>query len=281
MLPLLISLNSNIVEGSAIMVQDIEQDTTASNTEKLPVVTIDVPSKEQSYLNLLKLNPDDPAALNNIGMFYLQVGNLEQAKKYLSKAVDLYPNDYLTHYNLGTLYGYLDDMQNAINQLNKAIVLNPRSDEVFSALGTFYFRENKLEKAEKSFSTALNINPKNIDALFGLMSVYQDENLIDRALETGKKLLAVDNKYQQLHLILSNLYFLKNDFTNALANAKEEQLLYPDEPESYYMPVLIYDKTGNEKFYLEAANKLREAIKTNNASKRSIKKFETYIITTK
>jgi tetratricopeptide (TPR) repeat protein len=269
MLTLLISLYSNIAEGSAI----IAQDTTSSNIEKLPVVSIDVPSVEQSYLNLLKLNPDDPVALNNIGMFYLQVGNLEQAKKYLSKAVDLYPDDYITHYNLGTFYGYLDDIQNTIKQLNKAIELNPKSNEAFSALGTFYFRENKLEKAENSFSTALNINPKNSNALFGLMSVYQNENLIDSALETGKKLLTVDNKYQQLHLVLSNLYFLKNDYGNALTNAKEEQLLYPDEPESYYMPVLIYDKTGNDKNYLEAANKLKEVIKMNNASKQSIKKY--------
>ena len=136
MLPLLISLNSNIAEGSAIIAQDIGQDTTTSNIEKLPVFTIDVPSVEQFYLNLLKLNPDDPVALNNIGMFYLQVGNLEHAKKYLFKAVDLYPDDYITHYNLGTFYGYLDDIQNAINQLNKAIELNPGSDEAFSAVGT-------------------------------------------------------------------------------------------------------------------------------------------------
>lgn len=215
---------------------------------------------------------NDPAELNNLGMLYLQRGEFERAKEYLSKAVELYPEEYLTHYNLGTFYGYINDMQNAIRHLNMAVELNPKSDRSFSALGSFYLRENKLPDAERSFLSALNINPQNTNALFGLMSVYQNENRIQEALETGKKLLAVDNKYQQLHLALSNLYFMKNDLTNALANAEVEQSFYPDEPESYYMLVLIYNKTGEQKKYLEALNKMNELLKRANSSQPLLNK---------
>ncbi len=237
MLPFLASFLFN---SSAIFAQENEKDTVS--------------------LNL----PDDPAALNSKGMFYLQLGKFELAKKYLSRAVELYPDDYLTHYDLGTFYGYINDMKNAISHLNMAVELNPKSDMAFSALGSFYLRENKLPDAERSFLTALNINPQNTNSLFGLMSVLQNQNRVDEALKTGKKLLTIDNKYQQLHLVLSNLYFLKNDFVNALANAEEERSLYPDEPESYYMLVLIYNKTGDKNKYLEMLNKLKEAIKKSN-----------------
>lgn len=262
---LLISIFSVLNEGSNIFAQNNGKDTVTS-LEKLPVVESDVPGAEQYYLNLLKKNPDDSVALNNIGMLYLQLGKTQQAKKYLLKAVKLYPCDYLTHYNLGTFYGYLDDMQDAVTHLIESTELNPTSDETFSALGTFYFRQNKLGEAEKSFLSSLEINPENENALFGMMSVYQSENQIDSALETGKKLLEVNNRYQQLHLGLANLYLLKNDYANALSNAKEEQSLYPDEPENYYMLAVIYNKTGSEVKYWEMIKKLKEIIKKNNSA---------------
>ncbi len=251
--------------GSTVFAQ-VCKDTSSANIEKLPVVESDVPNLEQHYLNILKKNPDDSVAINNLGMLYLQLGKTKEAKEYLLKAVKLYPCDYLTHYNLGTFYGYLDDMQEAVTHLIESAELNPKSDETFSALGTFYFRQNKLSDAEKSFSSTLKINPENENALFGMMGVYQAKNQIDSALEFGKKLLRFNSRYQQLHLVLANLYRLKNKLHEALANANEEQSLYPDEPESYYMLAVIYNKIGSEENYRAMIKKLRELIKTKDSA---------------
>ncbi len=252
--------------GSLAFAQGSSKDTSTAKVEKLPVVESDVPNVEQHYLNILKKNPDDSVALNNLGMLYLQLGKTKEAKEYLLKAVKFYPCDYLTHYNLGTFYGYVDDMQEAVTHLIESAELNPKSDETFSALGTFYFRQNKLAEAEKSFSTALKINPENENALFGLMGVYQNKNQIDSALKVGKKLLSVNSRYQQLHLVLANLYLLKNNLPEALANADEEQSFYPDEPESYYMLAVIYDKNGSEENYRAMIKKLKELIKTKDSA---------------
>ena len=251
--------------GSTVFAQG-SIDTSAAYFEKLQVVESDAPNVEQYYLTLLKKNPDDSVALNNLGMLYLQLGKTKEAKKYLLKAIKLYPCDYLTHYNLGTFYGYLNDMQEAVTHLVESAELNPKSDETFSALGTFYFRQNNISDAEKSFSKALKINPKNANALFAMMGVYQNKNQIDSALEIGKKLLKINNHYQQLHLVLANLYLLKNYLPEALANANEEQSLYPDEPESYYMLAVIYNKTGSEENYRAMIKKLRELIKTKDSA---------------
>ena len=254
-----------IAAGSTGFAQG-SKDTSSTPIEKLPVVEGAAPGAEQYYLTLLKKNPDDSVALNNLGMLYLQLGKTKEAKEYLLKAVKLYPCDYLTHYNLGTFYGYLDDMQDAVTHLIESAELNPKSDETFSALGTFYFRQNKLSDAGKSFSSALKINPGNENALFGMMGVYQNKNQIDSALEVGEKLLRINNNYQQLHLVLANLYLLKNNLPEALANANEEQSLYPDEPESYYMLAVIYNKTGSEENYRAMIKKLRELIKTKDSA---------------
>ncbi len=254
-----------VAAGSTVFAQG-SKDTSTTNVEKLPVAESDVPDVEQHYLNILKKNPVDSVALNNLGMLYLQLGKTELAKKYLLNAVKLYPGDYLTHYSLGTFYGYLGDIHEAVTHLIESAELNPKSDETFSALGTFYFRQGKSSDAEKSFSSALKINRGNENALFGMMGVYQANNQIDSALEVGKKLLRINNSYQQLHLVLANLYLLKNNLPEALANANEEQSLYPDEPESYYMLAIIYSKTGSEENYRAMIMKLKELIKTKDSA---------------
>ena len=75
-----------IAAGSTIFAQG-GTDTSFTDIEKLPVVESGVPNVEQHYLNILKKNPDDSVALNNLGMLYLQLGKTKEAKEYLLKAV--------------------------------------------------------------------------------------------------------------------------------------------------------------------------------------------------
>ena len=71
--------------------------------------------------------PDFPAAYYLLGIFSLQLSQVEAAEKYLNKAVDLAPDFLEAHYQLGSLYSlYVPNSSEKVKMhLEKVIALDP------------------------------------------------------------------------------------------------------------------------------------------------------------
>tara|TARA_Y100001968_G_scaffold223652_1_gene206300 strand:+ start:496 stop:723 length:228 start_codon:yes stop_codon:yes gene_type:complete len=74
----------------------------------------------------------------------LAIGQLENAKVYLSKAIELYPDDYEIIKELGNYYQISHDINSAINFYKKAISINNNYAPALTNLGNL-----KLQKGEK------------------------------------------------------------------------------------------------------------------------------------
>lgn len=75
---------------------------------------------ENSFMQALKINPENIYALNQLGILYRQQGNFPESKSAYEKAINIESDYAFAHLNLGILYDlYLYDFPKAIEQYKK------------------------------------------------------------------------------------------------------------------------------------------------------------------
>lgn len=112
--------------------------------------------------------PHDPGLLNNSGLTYLQLGELQQAVDAFEQAIEHHP-DYLASYqNLGSLLVQAGQDQPAAVLFNESLTRNPDQPAVWNALGATLARLGNLAAAEQAFTQAVNRDAGNTDYLHNL-----------------------------------------------------------------------------------------------------------------
>jgi len=123
----------------------------------------------------LKVNPDNPDALNFIGYSYADSGkNLEKAKKMITKALVFRPNDPYILDSMGWVYYKTKEYKQALKYLKRAIetLKNIIEPEIYEHMGDILKEMGKKKEAIKYFV----ISKEN----------YKDSESIKRV---GKKLI--------------------------------------------------------------------------------------------
>ena len=73
----------------------------------------------------LKIAPNNPLVLSNLGRFLFEKGNFDDAKIYLKKAIDLKPDFWIAYNNLATLEASEGNLIEAEKNFHKVIKINP------------------------------------------------------------------------------------------------------------------------------------------------------------
>jgi len=80
-----------------------------------------------SYEKIVKIDPQNVQALNNLGVIYMEQKDYEMAIKYFHDALDM-NNEYVdAHYNLACVYAQKKDSVQSMMYLKKAVAFNPQA----------------------------------------------------------------------------------------------------------------------------------------------------------
>lgn len=90
---------------------------------------------------------------------------LEQAIRLYREATQVAPNSALAHSRLATALLYSGEISDARKSVSRALELQPELSEVQSTLGTYYFAINHAGDAAAAWKRAIELNPSNVDAL--------------------------------------------------------------------------------------------------------------------
>ena len=171
---------------------------------------------EQQLNNILKLAPNNPAALNLLGTVRAQQGRLNEAENLLIRAARIDPTFVSVHMNLAFLYLLKNDPTRTISELKEVVKLEPNNieanyklarlllsrgliddaisvsekaksipsaSEIFlTLLGEAYLRKGSADKAEANYLLALATQKDNMDAILGVTRVSQSRGDIKAAL---------------------------------------------------------------------------------------------------
>ena len=75
------------------------------------------------YQKYIKIQPNDAAAHNNLGVLFSDMGRLEEAEKCYRQAISIEPNDAAAHINLGVLLSDIGRLEEAEKCYRQAIDL--------------------------------------------------------------------------------------------------------------------------------------------------------------
>lgn len=212
-------------------------------------------AKEQ-YKYVLNYEPENIDILYNLSKTLLALGDLEEAKKYIDKAivisgsqVDFYldraqinfklnkpqeaESDYLQALKLDVLNpeipleyaGFLwniDSYPKAIEQINLAINLQPDDISLLIKKAYFLQKSKNLDDAELTWSNVLAEDIANQTALFNLAKLYQEKKDYIKAIEYYKKLLSKKEE-DDLQAKTNLAYCLHKS-----KNLSESRLIYDD-----------------------------------------------------
>ncbi len=112
-----------------------------------------------AYGHVLKLDPDNLAALRGVGNVNYDRGTYDQAiaayEHYLKKK----PGDPEVRTDLGTMYLYTGNADQALVQYKKVLAEKPGFFEAYFNMGVCYTRLNDPAKARESFDHAIKLAP--------------------------------------------------------------------------------------------------------------------------
>src|SRR5262245_1365580 len=175
---------------------------------------------EKEYRDVLRLAPEDPAALRQLGSIYLDQGQTLQAYPLLKKSSELQPDDSEIQVKLAAALlsvGAYAEARDAAQQVldkqpgnEQALLLlvdaSRKPDDIEDArkrvqslrekdedraryhlaLGTLDLQQNDQSRAESEFRAALKLDPKSSEANAALGALYWSRNDLKEAGEAFK-----------------------------------------------------------------------------------------------
>ena len=148
---------------------------------------------------ILKNSPDNPDALNLLGIVASRRGQLDIATKLLQKAIRHAPDRPSFLNNLANLLVEQNRVDEALKIYYRVLRINPALAEVRHNVGCLLQRQGKLKEAIKFYRSAVDINPKYVGAYTNLGSLLQEQGEYYQAIKVYKQALEVNPNIPEIY----------------------------------------------------------------------------------
>ncbi|MEY2410888.1 MAG: hypothetical protein QOF48_3558 [Verrucomicrobiota bacterium] len=148
----------------------------AGNAGDLSRLTRDYETKsarlfEEHDNYLLRKDPEDAEAHDNLALRLLGQNKLREAEEHLRRALRSRPDFGQAHYDLGLVMRHLNRLPEARAEFETALRLNPQDFRAHGNLGFIALAEGDLFAARQQFENALHLNPDDAMARAGLSDI--------------------------------------------------------------------------------------------------------------
>jgi len=109
----------------------------------------------EAFASALAVDPDNAAALGNLSVVEMQLGDDEAALIHAYEAVRAAPEEAVHHYNLGYLLALRRRYEEALPSLRRAIEIDPGYVYAYNELGNVYLELDHPAEATKAFKSGL------------------------------------------------------------------------------------------------------------------------------
>ncbi|MEO6906461.1 MAG: tetratricopeptide repeat protein, partial [Abditibacteriaceae bacterium] len=143
------------------------------------------------YERVLLSEPDRIEARRNLGMAYLESGQLELAKQRLAEVTRIAPNDEWAFLLLANLFAkYEDNPSKAARFYSQAYALNPNDPYLLCSYGGNLIKTGKVHRGRELFERAKTIDPTYPNSYYGIALVSAEGDEKENALSNLDELFA-------------------------------------------------------------------------------------------
>jgi tetratricopeptide (TPR) repeat protein len=150
--------------------------------------------KAISLLKIALLYTDDLADVYNlIGMEYLFMDELENAKENFIKCLEEDPEDQASLYNVVYCYEFLDQVDSAIIYLDSYINKNPYTEIGWHQKGRLHYALKQYEEALRAFDFATIIDDEFLGAFMEKAKTHEKLKQFKEAIENYNRTIELDD----------------------------------------------------------------------------------------
>ena len=181
---------------------------------------------ETLFTHALAVTKDNDVAENNLGIIFLQKGQLDEAISRLQAAIDLRPENGPAHDNLAKAFLQKGRLEEAMVHYRKFLEIEPHNVEARNILGTALIQQGHVKEAIQQWQEALAIEPANGNAASNLAWVFAtcpDASIRDggRAVELAEKAVQISGgQIPMIFHILAAAYAENGRFSDAIEAAQ-------------------------------------------------------------
>ena len=139
---------------------------------------------EEFYKNILRHEPQNVRALNNLAMYYSNQGKTKEAEELYWLAVDANNSVPAPYYNLGNILRDRGDVAGALELYKKAVERDPYFVYGYMNMASIYADQGKLVEATKMLEKVKTLKPYESRVYYNLSLIY---------LARGDRKSALDN----------------------------------------------------------------------------------------
>lgn len=229
--------------------------------------------KAVELLNVALEYTDDYADVYNlIGMEYLFMDNLENAKENFIKCLEEDYEDQSALYNVVYCFEFLDQNYEAIDYLNKYIDKNPYSEIAWHQKGRLYYSLKDYNNAVRSFEFATYIDENFIGAYIEKAKSLEKLKLYDEAIKNYNYTLEIDDVAPYVLLRIGKCYEKLGNKVQAIQHFNKTVHEDPLLDKGW---IAITDFYIREKEYQKALYFVNKALEIDNHNKAYWKRYAT------
>jgi protein O-GlcNAc transferase len=147
------------------------------------------------YRQVLTRDPENPDALQLLGVVALQSGNATQALELIRRALARRPTDGQAYYNLGNAQQALGDAEGALASFRKAVGLAPQMAEAHGNLGTLLAMRGQLDEAIVRLREAVRRAPRYLQGWSSLGNALRETGELAEAIECYRTALRLSASF--------------------------------------------------------------------------------------
>jgi tetratricopeptide (TPR) repeat protein len=222
---------------------------------------------ETLFTHALAVTSNNDVALNNLGIIFLDKGQLDDAISKLQAAVDLRPENAPAHDNLAKALLKKGQVAEAMVHYRKFLELEPANVEARNTLGTALIQQGRVREAIDQWQEALATQPENGNATSNLAWVFAtcpEDSIRDgtRAVELAERALRISGgKIAMIYKVLAAAYAESGRFADAAETAQRGAELATSQGN----PALAAELESNIALY-RSGRPLRDPSITNGSS---------------
>lgn len=177
-----------------------------------------------SYKNALKLQPNTPDLLFNLGIALTNTQQLDEAITTYKKAIQIKPDFFEAYGNLGTVYQAQGQLIAAIDSYQEGLKINPQDARGYFNLGTALRDNGALAEAVSSYQKAISLFPNYTDAHNNLGETFRDLGDMNAAVQSYQAALSLNPQHAQANYNMAEFCQLDKRYLDAIPYFETSQL---------------------------------------------------------
>ena len=173
---------------------------------------------EEIYRRILAAEPNQPDALNLLGVLAAQSGRPDTAIECFSRAVSVHGNVAVLHNNLGNAYRESRRTAEAAACYRRAVELKPNFAEAHNNLGLALRQEGKLEEAVTCYRRAIELAPSDAEAHYNLGHAWKAVGILAEAAACFRRAVELKPEFARAHGALGRALEKMGDLKEAEAS---------------------------------------------------------------